>query len=760
MFALHGIVIVVLYGLFSQYEKRRHGVSRRLRDTVLVCCLIFVLRLFLAFAMGFDGNVLDNVLADIVALFSFELWERLLKRFFSAECVPVPSAGRMPFGWKDFGIPAALCLGYGCIAFWNLGIREAPVTEYPLAAGESLILDFGENPEGTTLNWYLKDYSRCTLTLESGDSADGPWEDGQEIFMERVFCWGSCQVETAGRYLRLTNLGEAMAIGELVLQDAEGNVVTPESVVSAADVQEAGQTALFDETDTFPEVIDYRSGSYFDEGYYVRTAYEFLNGEQTYETTHPPLGKIFIALGAACFGTTPFGFRMVGVLFGVLMLPFLYLMGREMTGSRLCGTFAAFLLACDFMHFTQTRLATIDGYITFFTILMFYFMYRYSRMNFYDTPLRRTFLPLGACGVSFGLGIACKWTGFYAGVGLAVLFFRVLYLRYREYVYASRRPQGCSHGIAHGAIIRCFRKNTVKTLGFCVVFFLVVPFLIYLLSYLPFSDGTDAGLFERMWKNQNYMLRYHTGLRAEHPYASKWYQWPLMIRPVFYYTKILEGEMRQGISAFGNPLVWWAGIPALLYMLYRGLRKKDQTAIFLCIAYAACYLPWCLVTRYTFLYHYFPCVPLVICMITYSLAQWRAGGAPGRASRPGESAPAQRSAAVAVASRHGKSASVRQPAAASHPGESALAWHPADVAVVSRPGENASARHPTAVSAASRPGKGLHPRKFAALLACYALLALALFALFYPVLSGAPVSGSYVAEVLRWLDTWVLVQYW
>ncbi len=604
-----------------------------------------------------------------------------LARWPLGKCVPAASARRMPIKRLDFLLVAGICLLYGGFAFWKLGIREAPVTEYPLGAG--IELDFGENVRVKTLNWYLKDSARHRIALESRASADEPWQNRQEIFMERAFCWGSVELNLSGRYFRLTSLtdggaypasaalGEqAVNIAELVIQDEDGNVIIPVNAASMAE--------LFDETALLPQVMDYQSGAYFDEGYYTRTAYEFLHGLRPYEITHPPLGKVFIALGAACFGTSPFGFRIVGTVFGILMLPFLYLFGRNMTGSRLLGGFACFLFAFDFMHFTQTRIATIDVYITFFTILMFYFMYQYSRMSFYDTALKRTFLPLGACGLSFGLGIACKWTGFYAGAGLAVLFFRVLYLRYREYLYASGAPDGSSNGITHTYIIGHFWKNTIKTLVFCVIFFLAIPFLLYLLSYLPFADGTDEGLLMRMWKNQNYMFSYHAGLDAEHPYASPWYQWPLMIRPVFYYARSIDDVMKQGISAFGNPLVWWAGIPALVYMVYLWLHKKDKNAAFLCTAYAYCYLPWCFVTRCTFAYHYFPCVPLVCLMIMYSLAQWR-----GRLGF-------QKSAALAIG---------------------------------------------------------------------YGAMVFGLFLAFYPVLSGQPVSGTYVAETLRWLDSWVLVQY-
>lgn len=43
---------------------------------------------------------------------------------------------------------------------------------------------------------------------------------------------------------------------------------------------------------------------------------------------------------------------------------------------------AIVLFAADFMHFAQTRIATIDVYITFFIILMYYFMYDYTQKEF------------------------------------------------------------------------------------------------------------------------------------------------------------------------------------------------------------------------------------------------------------------------------------------------------------------------------------------------------------------------------------------
>ena len=51
----------------------------------------------------------------------------------------------------------------------------------------------------------------------------------------------------------------------------------------------------------------------------------------------------------------------------------------------------------------------------------------------------------------------------------------------------------------------------------------------------------------------------------------------------------------------------------------------------------------------------------------------------------------------------------------------------------------------------------LRPRIFYILLGLYVLAVIGLFIMFYPVLSGTPVSRDYVINYLRWMDSWVLV---
>lgn len=92
-----------------------------------------------------------------------------------------------------------------------------------------------------------------------------------------------------------------------------------------------------------------------------------------------------------------------------------------------------------------------------------------------------------------------------------------------------------------------------------------------------------------------------------------------MKRPIWYYSGNLGNGIKEGISSFGNPLVWWLGVPAFIYMVYLAIRKKDKNALFLVIGYLAQLVSWIPITRLTFIYHYFPCVPFMVLMIGYSI---------------------------------------------------------------------------------------------------------------------------------------------
>ena len=149
----------------------------------------------------------------------------------------------------------------------------------------------------------------------------------------------------------------------------------------------------------------------------------------------------------------------------------------------------------------------------------------------------------------------------------------------------------------------------------------MIPAGIYLLSYLPVF-GIKEGFLAEVFRYQKMMYHYHSTLVASHPYESLWYEWPVMLRPVWYHvtSAVQSGDgLAHSIAAFGNPVVWWGALPAILIGFLSGIRRRDRRAAFLAAGYCSVYLPWIVVPRLTFIYHYYMAVPFAVLSIVYCL---------------------------------------------------------------------------------------------------------------------------------------------
>ena len=526
----------------------------------------------------------------------------------------------------------ALCASALFCAFTlvNLGSTKAPQTAYIFQRDESVVLDLGEEKTFDLLYYQEIHYADTPFTVET--SADG------ETFEVRCvsgvtagdcFKWKYLYPDTGdrftGRYIRLTAGGTGLTLMELLARDADGNVF-PMTAWDGAD-------ALCDEPDTLTGDPDWFNSCYFDEIYHARTAYELLHRRTIYEWTHPPLGKVIMSACVAVFGMTPFGWRFAGAMMGVLMLPAIYLLARELFRKRMFALGALGLLALDFMHYTQTRIATIDSFVVCFILWSFCFMIRWFRRDFWSRPLAASLGDLAASGFFMGLAVASKWTGCYAGVGLAVLFFWGLTRRILEAAAAEKAPREAVSGRCAAA--RNGRQRLLITVGSCFGFFIFVPLLIYYLSYIPFlrANGTLTGSLTENVRaiiaQAQGMLSYHgtPGLGMDHFFYTPWYEWPFIIKPMWYSstTYAPEGYSRT-ILAFGNPAVWYMGVlgtllTAVIWAARHWNRRdgitllssgEDPAPALLLISFLAQYLPWVLVPRGTYIYHYFPSVPFII----------------------------------------------------------------------------------------------------------------------------------------------------
>ncbi len=527
---------------------------------------------------------------------------------------------------RDWLIMGAITLVYAVVAFIGLGDDTAPQNYVHFQSGGLYAQVELTRPQQITAIKYWSGLNTADYQLQF--SADGAnWisqvqSDGTSGMTQKytqLFRWNDAVLNADNgpvRYVRIVS-GAEEYLGEVVLYGEDGVPIPPEELIIPE-----GCEPLFDEQDTVAPYT-FKNGTYFDEIYHARTALEMIENIWPYEITHPPLGKAIISLGIRLFGMTPFGWRFMGTLFGALMLPILYIFLKRMFGFTAAAAAGTGVFALDFMHFVQTRIATIDTYGVFFLLLMYLFMYLWLTEP--PEKERRRTVYLALAGVSFGLGAASKWTCIYAGAGLGVIWLVYWIVRFlRE------------------------KKDALDTfllnVGYCLLFFVVAPCLIYYASYWSYapSQGITGPwrLFHKEYlqmvvDNQTYMWNYHSDLVATHPYSSMWYQWLFDVRPILYYLTSIPSGDTVSFGAFNNPLVAWAGLTALVGLVWLVIKERDERAVFILIGYLANLLPWVLVTRLTFAYHYFPCTVFLVLAIGYIFAdlcrrdphwRWSVGG--------------------------------------------------------------------------------------------------------------------------------------
>jgi dolichyl-phosphate-mannose--protein O-mannosyl transferase len=334
----------------------------------------------------------------------------------------------------------------------------------------------------------------------------------------------------------------------------------------------------------------------------------------------------------AIFGMSPFTYRLMGNIAGIIMILVMYIIGKDLFKHDKYGLFAAIIMAADGMHFTQTRIGTVDSFLALFSIMAFMFFIKYLKVTD-DNEQKKRYIMLALSGLCWGCAVSTKWNTAFVGIGLAVLFF-IDYFKNKKMIIDNK-----------------FNHKPI-TMGFAS--FVAIPLVVSLASYLPIywnpnevasydvidEDGQKSQVVvspNSIWGFLQYqysMYQYHAHLGPEdnpdyyeHPFASKWYTWPISYKPMWFYFKDYEGgTMRSTIATMANPAIWWLSCVTFVYTIVYTIIKRDKTGLILLLMIAATWLPYARITRDMYIYHYFITLPYMMLTIVYctsSLINWK-----------------------------------------------------------------------------------------------------------------------------------------
>jgi dolichyl-phosphate-mannose--protein O-mannosyl transferase len=314
--------------------------------------------------------------------------------------------------------------------------------------------------------------------------------------------------------------------------------------------------------------LSYPPEEYFDEVYHAKTARQYLEGEPPTEWVHPPTAKLLIAVGVWLFGYKPWAWRIVPALAGSLLAPVFYLFARRVLRSERAALLASVLLLADGVYLVQSRIAMTNIFAVLFQVCAAFAIVRAALAE------RLTFVPMGVAGVFLGLAVSTRWTSLWAWGFLGLV---LLVVRSRLPFY-SREPPRAENWVDRG-----------RDLLLIALAFVVLPLSIYVLSYVPWMR--QGHTLWSMVTLQRDIWSYHANLNATHPYFSRWWTWPWLYRPTWYFFRY-EGVWTRGILALGNPALWWASVPVTVWALVTGIRARDPRRIFSGAGFCFLYLPW------------------------------------------------------------------------------------------------------------------------------------------------------------------------
>ena len=358
---------------------------------------------------------------------------------------------------------------------------------------------------------------------------------------------------------------------------------------------------------------------YFDEVYHAVTAKAYADNNPAaynpfspppkegtaYDWLHPPLAKLIQAGSIKIFGDVPLGWRLPSVIFGTAIIPATFILAYILFGP-LAAIFASTVIAFENLTFVMSRITMNDVFVTFFVVVSFIFFSLYIKLSVSEEPfghlggVKKSTVYLFLTSIFLGLALASKWTGLYV---IAIVFGFIIW--------------------------QSLKKNEFH---FKSLLLLIIPILIYLGSYGQFwlqghSVAQFIDLHKQIWWYQ------HTR-NLKHSYSTTplycvpegldglktWCPWALNVRGV-YFSYEQYGEKAGYIYALGNPLIFWAGIVAVSYLIGKFIEEREKKYSLILLGYFIFWLPWIFTPRVLFLYHYLPSIPFLSIALGFSLAK-------------------------------------------------------------------------------------------------------------------------------------------
>ena len=376
-------------------------------------------------------------------------------------------------------------------------------------------------------------------------------------------------------------------------------------------------------------------GPIFDEIFYPQYGLNYLQNQEFFYP-HPPLANylysismwVYMTVGSF-FGMTgtlvdfenmnPMSYRWLNTLIGSLLFALTYRIAIAIYNNRVFALLASLFVAIDGAMIVDSRIATANMFLLFFGLcsMVVFSSYMFNNKNNQKNLIYFAFF--------IGLTASVKWNGLGFFLMASSYYFLLLLVKYFD--KKSLTQDNLDSELA----------ENISPYNYSL-YFLLFPLITYIIIFIP--DVLFNTQFSFIEKHQQ-MMGYHQTMvgENEHPYCSNWYTWPLMLRPIAYffesYTIADSGiSMIRNIHLFPNPIlsllsftsviimsISWVGL--FLRWINKNLIDKEFFIFtFILLGYFCNLVPWIIVERCTFIYHYQPSAIFGFLALAWYLGKW------------------------------------------------------------------------------------------------------------------------------------------
>lgn len=392
----------------------------------------------------------------------------------------------------------------------------------------------------------------------------------------------------------------------------------------------------------------------FDELHFSKFCDRLLTGTWFFDI-HPPLGKLILAYGSYIMGYRAdptfvidrvgkpypthvkyYLMRYISAFFSVLTVPITYIIARLLNLSISASILSTSTVLLDFIGLIEGRLILMDSQLLFFCQLSL----ALALLLWRTVPgSQARVILLIATGVACGLALSIKHTAL-ATPALIVLvsFLDIHFTNMPLSLMECGAAIVCGLGVYAGCFYVLFQA--VHHTGERYDGFMPLHFRRTLIGSNEYDPSAVRAPFHQLFMYLNRrMITSNASVKRRHNWESKWYDWIINRRGILFYSfrqprspdSDSAERLKTQIYLIGNPVVVWlvlGVVVTLMVSLAIGVRYRRSldrlllkssgratataarfhlgTAVFLICGWICNLVPYILVDRAAFLYHYLP----------------------------------------------------------------------------------------------------------------------------------------------------------